>query len=151
MKKLFKKYREPIMYIFFGILTFIVSVASFELFNRILGADAYMLSKALSWIVAVIFAYIVNKLWVFESKSWELSLVVKEAASFFAARIFSLLIALISMWALVKLLYFAEPKIALLRSLTEIISVESIANLCATALEVIVNYIFSKLFVFRKK
>ena len=147
IKKLFEKYRELIMYIFFGVLTFIVSVISFELFNRLLGSGAYMISKTLSWIVAVLFAYVVNKLWVFQSKSWKPSLVAKEAASFFAARIFSLIIALGAMWVMVRILNAVMPD----EPLFGFLSVESIANICSTALEVIINYIFSKLWVFKKK
>lgn len=147
IKELFEKYRELIMYIFFGVLTFVVSVISFELFNRLLGSGAYMISKTLSWIVAVLFAYVVNKLWVFQSKSWKPSLVAREASSFFAARIFSLIIALGAMWVMVRILNAVmsdEPLFGFL-------SVESIANICSTALEVIINYIFSKLWVFKKK
>lgn len=146
IKKLFEKYRELIMYVFFGVLTFVVSVISFEIFNRLLGSGAYMISKTLSWIIAVLFAYVVNKLWVFQSKSWKPSLVVREATSFFAARIFSLVIALGAMWVLVKIL-----NAVMSGPLFGFLSVESIANICSTALEVIINYIFSKLWVFKKK
>ena len=135
IKKMFEKYRELIMYVFFGVLTFVVSVISFE-----------MISKTLSWIIAVLFAYVVNKLWVFQSKSWKPTLVIREAASFFAARIFSLVIALGAMWVLVKIL-----NAVMSGPLFGFLSVESIANICSTALEVIINYIFSKLWVFKKK
>ncbi len=146
IKKMFEKYRELIMYVFFGVLTFVVSVISFEIFNRLLGSGAYMISKTLSWIIAVLFAYVVNKLWVFQSKSWKPTLVIREAASFFAARIFSLVIALGAMWVLVKIL-----NAVMSGPLFGFLSVESIANICSTALEVIINYIFSKLWVFKKK
>lgn len=151
MKNLFKKYREVIMYVIFGALTSIVSIVSFAIFNRILGENLYLFSNALSWIVAVLFAYVVNKLWVFESKSWKPALVVKEAASFFAARIISFLIASGAMWLFVNLLHAAETNSDSIRTLTDIISVENIAKICSTVFEVVINYIFSKLWVFRKK
>ena len=96
MKNLINKFiekfftREVISYLVFGVLTTLVNFVFYWLFTEVLGIY-YLTSNVIAWIFAVIFAYITNKLFVFESKSWELPIVVKEVLSFGAARILSLL------------------------------------------------------------
>ena len=77
IKKLAKKYRELITYIIFGVLTTIVSLVSFKIFDSLLGEKLYLLTNIMSWIFAVSFAYITNKLWVFESKILQGKTVIK--------------------------------------------------------------------------
>ena len=90
IKKLFNKYKEIINYIFFGVLATVVNLVSFKIFDLILGAKLYLITNVISWIITVIFAYVTNKLWVFESKSWKKDVVIKELIGFFGARLFSL-------------------------------------------------------------
>ena len=71
IKKLAKKYRELITYIIFGVLTTIVSLVSFKIFDSLLGEKLYLLTNIMSWIFAVSFAYITNKVFVFNSKSYK--------------------------------------------------------------------------------
>ena len=90
IKKLYKKYEEVILYVVFGVLTTLVNFVSFWVFNKILGEKFYLVSNVIAWFISVVFAYVTNKLWVFESKSWAFKILLKEVPEFFAARLFSL-------------------------------------------------------------
>ena len=90
IKKLYKKYEEVILYVVFGGLTTLVNFVSFWVFNKILGEKFYLVSNVIAWFISVVFAYVTNKLWVFESKSWAFKILLKEVPEFFAARLFSL-------------------------------------------------------------
>ena len=90
IKNLFNKYKEIISYLFFGVMTTLVNFVSFWAFNKILGESLYLISNVIAWVISVVFAYVTNKLWVFESKSWKFRVLLKEVPEFFAARIFSL-------------------------------------------------------------
>ena len=70
IKRLFNKYKEIITYVIFGVLTTVVNFAAFWILSRVLGERLYLLNNAIAWVVSVAFAYVTNKLWVFESKSW---------------------------------------------------------------------------------
>jgi putative flippase GtrA len=96
----------------------------------------------------VVFAYVTNKLFVFESKKWELGLVLKEASSFFAARVFSLLVEQAGLVALVD---FVGMKDFSMQIFSFILGGELIAKVILAVVVVILNYVFSKLIVFRKK
>lgn len=124
--------RETISYLIFGILTTIVNYVVFEIcqFANI----HYLISTAIAWALAVIFAYITNKLFVFESKSWKKEVVIKELTSFVACRVISGLFDLGFMALAVELLSMNK----------------SIAKLVSNVFVVIANYVFSKLFIFKK-
>lgn len=68
MKKFWNKYKEIITYIIFGVLTTLVSWGSYALFVNLMSMSVF-LGNLLSWICAVAFAYVTNKLWVFDSKA----------------------------------------------------------------------------------
>ena len=89
IKELLIKYKELITYVIFGVLTTVVNFAAFWIIDRILGDSLYLISNAIAWVIAVAFAYVTNKIWVFESKSWAPKLVLKEVCEFVAARLFS--------------------------------------------------------------
>lgn len=102
LRALFEKYREIIMYCVFGIVTTVVSWLVYSVFMLILPFDVdtritlfgkafdfninILVSNIISWILAVAVAFVTNKLWVFNSKSWEPSLVRKEALTFIGGR-----------------------------------------------------------------
>jgi putative flippase GtrA len=91
-------------------------------------------ANVLSWILAVVFAYITNKLWVFNSVSTELSVLIKEITAFFGARLFSLGFELVWMNTFITL-FGARYN--------------TIYKIGAQVGIVIMNYIFSKLFIFK--
>ena len=100
------------------------------------GEDScYLDANTIAWVAGVIFAFITNKLWVFESKSWKPAVALKEFVSFTGARIFSFVIETLMMFVFVSIM-----------SLDEMLS-----KLIVGVVVIILNYIFSKLFIFKKK
>lgn len=148
IKKLAKKYRELITYIIFGVLTTIVSLVSFKIFDSLLGEKLYLLTNIMSWIFAVSFAYITNKLWVFESKSWQGKTVIKELLGFVGARLFSLGVEELGLWLLIDIFHMGALRLSIL-SLD--INGNMIAKVIMQIVVIILNYVFSKLVVFKKK
>ncbi|MCD7950925.1 MAG: GtrA family protein [Erysipelotrichaceae bacterium] len=125
--------REVIMYIIMGIGTTIVSLSTYYIFANPLHIN-YQISNILSWILAVTFAYITNKKYVFESHLSDYKGVLKEACSFYLARISTLIIEMISMFIFVALFHFEA----------------NIIKLFNQGIVLILNYLFSKVFVFNK-
>lgn len=126
--------RETIMYIVFGVLTTVVDAVSFYIVNNILKIE-YIISTVLAWIFAVLFAFVTNKIFVFKSESRNLKVLIKEISAFVAARLISLGFTLL--WMLVCV---------------EMISMdEFISKLLANIFVVIMNYFFSKFFIFKNK
>lgn len=128
-----EKVKEIINYLIFGVLTTLVNIVSFYVFDRILGWE-YLWANAVSIILSILFAYITNKLFVFNSKTETFRAVMQEFVSFISFRLLSGAIDMLSMWLLVD--------IAILDTL--------IAKLLTQFIIVILNYIFSKFFVFKK-
>lgn len=125
--------RETISYLFFGVVTTIVNYIVYyglRFFNV-----HYLAANTIAWVAAVTTAYVTNKLWVFQSKSWESSVVLREIALFAGARIVSLGIETVIMVLTVELLHFDDR----------------IMKIVAQVIVVIVNYIFSKLIIFKKE
>ncbi len=138
--ELYKKYRELIVYFITGVLTTLVNWVSYALFVEIFGWSVAV-SNALAWIVAVIFAYLVNKLWVFQSYSWELRFIVRECFLFISARILTGIVEIAGVPLLVKI-GLNQPFFG-------------VKGMCAkiviSVIVMILNYVFSKLIVFRTK
>ena len=148
IKSLLIKYKELITYGIFGVATTVVNFATFEIASRILGEKLYLLSNVIAWVVCVVFAYITNKLWVFESKSLKPDVVFKELLSFFAARGFSFIIEEGGLFLLVDVAGLSAYS---LKVLSFSISGTFIAKAIVGVVVVIINYFFSKMFIFRKK
>ncbi len=149
IKELWNKYKEIIMYLIFGVLTTVVSWVTYAGFTMIIpdfsiGSLTKMnivIANVLSWICAVLFAFVTNKLWVFESKSWKFSLVMKELWLFIVARLLTGVIEWVGVPLLVQL------------GLNQtIFGIEGmLSKILVSVIVVILNYVFSKLIVFRKK
>ncbi|HBA93255.1 MAG TPA: teichoic acid glycosylation protein, partial [Ruminococcaceae bacterium] len=147
MKKLIKKYKEIILYIFFGMLTTIVNFVIYFIMNALLGEDMYLVSNVIAWIGAVAFAYVTNKIWVFESKSRESKTLLREIGEFVSARLLSLGIEETGLYIFVDLLKFSTFSFSFLR-LT--ITGDVIAKVIMQVIVVTLNYIFSKFIIFKK-
>ena len=136
IKELYLKYKEAINYIIFGVLTTVVSLAvyyiSVFIFLNPENAIQLQLANILSWIAGVAFAYFTNRKYVFESTEKNK---LKEAGKFVLARVATLIMDMIVMWLGVTVLLLNDKIIKLISQIVIIIS----------------NYIFSKLFVFKKK
>lgn len=148
IRELIIKYKELIVYGIFGLCTTVVNLLVFKLSNVFLGDEKYLVSNIIAWVVAVVFAYITNKLWVFESKSWQLKVVVKEVSSFFAARVFSFLVEEVGLYIFVDLMHFDEYSFSVYYFG---LSGEMISKIILAFAVVVLNYLFSKIFIFKKK
>lgn len=148
IKKLFVKYKELITYVFFGVLSTVVNFVAFYIFNLILGSSLYLATNIIAWFFAVAFAYVTNKLWVFESKSWAANVVVKDVLGFAAARLFSLGVEEIGLVVFVELLKFKNISFTLFGF---DITGSIIAKVILAVIVVILNYFFSKFVIFKKK
>ena len=143
MKKiinLYKKYEEIINYLIVGALTTIVSLmVKWGLLFTILDAkNVFQLqfSVVLSWIIAVTFAYFANRIFVFKSRSKKF---IREIINFFGARLLTLGIEMFVMWFFVTLLKLNDDIWVF------------VWTIISQAIVIILNYVFSKLFVFKKK
>ena len=123
-------------------------MATFKIFNIILGDSKYLISNIIAWVVGVIFAYVINKLWVFESKSWKINIISKEIPEFVGARLFSLIVEEGGLWMLVDMLKFDKYSFDLFGFT---IDGKLISKIVLAVIVVILNYLFSKLVVFKNK
>ncbi|MBQ8869322.1 MAG: GtrA family protein [Oscillospiraceae bacterium] len=145
LKALLKKYREPISYIFWGVLTTAISFITYSLFTLLFTAfldtkAAVFISNALSWVSAVLFAFITNKLWVFNSKSFEKAVVLPEFLKFLSSRIATGVIEIAGLPLLISLGLDAT-----------IFGIEGLlAKIVINIIVIVLNYVFSKLIIFKK-
>lgn len=143
-----KKYKKIILYIVFGALTTLVNFVAFWLIGRALGEKLYLVSNAIAWVIAVVFAFVTNKLIVFESRSTEKSTVVRELAEFFGARLLSLGVEEGGLLLLVGVLGFGDWSLGILGF---DISGQMVAKVILAVVVVILNYFFSELIIFKSK
>lgn len=143
-----KNKKEIISYLFFGVLATVVNIFCFQLFSLIFGEDLYLLNNILSWIITVAFAFVTNKLWVFESKSWQFSVIKTEIAGFTVARIFSLVLEEAGLYLLIDIVKLKNVEFNVLGFL---ITGALISKVIMQVIVVLSNYIFSKFIIFKKK
>ena len=140
IKDLYFKHKEIINYLIFGVLTTIVSLATkyLLLFTILDASNAFELQIAvvISWITACIFAYITNRIWVFESKSKE---IIKEIIKFFGARLTTLGMEMLIMFIFVTALGLNSDIWVIIWTLVSQVVI------------IVGNYILSKLIVFKNK
>lgn len=148
MKTLWNKYKEILLYIFFGLVTTLVNLAVFKLCNLLFGEQWYLLSNVVAWVAAVAAAYVTNKLWVFKSKSWAPRVLAREIPSFVGARVFSLLVEEAGLWITVDLLGWGTWSVTLLGFT---VGGKMICKILLAVIVVLMNYVFSKLVIFKKE
>ena len=140
IKEIYFKYKEVINYLIFGVLTTIVSLAVkyLLLFTIFDASNALELQVAviISWIAACLFAYITNRIWVFESKSKK---IIKEMITFFVARLSTLGLEMLIMFIFVTALGLNSDIWVI------------VWTLVSQVLVIVGNYILSKLIVFKNK
>ncbi len=134
LKKLFLKYYDIISYLFFGGLTTVVNYLVYLPCYNLLHLSAAV-SNVIAWVVAVAFAYLTNKPFVFKSNDWSLKTVGPELAKFVSCRVGSGLIETAIIFVTVDLLSWNG----------------NIWKLITSVLVVVLNYVGSKLLVFKKK
>ena len=123
--------KELMMYFIFGVLTTVVNFVVYLLFARFLNVN-YLISNVLAWFFSVLFAYVTNRIWVFESKS---SNILKEMSLFFGGRIFSGVVDTALMYLLIGILAVGDV----------------ISKIIIQVIVVILNYVISKIIVFKDK
>ena len=133
LKRLIEKYRSTVIYLVFGVLTTAVNYIVYLPCYNLLGFSA-TISNMIAWVVAVAFAYLTNKPFVFRSHDWSAKTVVPELTKFVGSRIFS--------GALETGIIFVTVDCLLWNG--------NIMKLITSVLVVILNYVASKLLVFRK-
>ncbi len=135
IKELYIKHKEIINYLIIGGLTFIVSMLSYYLcvvtFLDPLNPIQLQIANVISWILAVTFAYFTNRKYVFESKNKN---IIGEMTGFFASRLATLFMEMLVMFLTVTVWGMNDK----------------IAKLIAQIIVIVGNYLFSKLFVFKK-
>ena len=127
LEPLYRRYKQPLLYLFFGVLTTALNLFVFWLCAKALPP---LWANAAAWVAGVVFAYVTNRVWVFQSRSGR---VWKEFLSFSAGRLATLGIEELMLWAGIDLLHLDAMPV----------------KLAAQVLVVIGNYVVSKLFVFR--
>ena len=173
IKELFIHYREIVLYIIFGIVTTVVNWIVYALMVKALNVDlsaftsdgvikllfdrtvdfsvfvdengselaALFISNLLAWVAGVIVAFITNKIWVFESKIKTVGGVTKELVLFTGSRLITGIIE-----------WFGLPLVIILGFNRTLFGIEGFfAKVIISVIVVILNYVFSKLFVFKKK
>lgn len=133
MKELIKKYKSIISYLFFGVCTTLVNIVVYYLCAHSVGMTT-VISTVIAWIASVLFAFITNKLYVFESKSFEKKLLLREGISFFGCRLATGILDLVIMYISVDLLDMQDIFMKIL----------------SNVLVIVLNYICSKLVIFKK-
>lgn len=134
LNDLYQKYKDVIPYGVFGVLTTLVNIAVYWLMAHPLHCPT-MPSTIIAWVASVLFAYVTNRRWVFHSEAHTRKEVIKEAVSFFVCRLATGVVDWLCMFVFVDILHFHD------------VVMKAIANIAV----IILNYIASKLIIFRKQ
>ncbi len=134
IKKYLKKYQHIIAYLIFGGLTTLVNLLVYYGCAHIVGMGVVP-STFVAWFVAVLFAYVTNRKWVFHSNAKTKKAIMKELLSFFECRIATGIIDMLMMFIFVDICHFNDL----------------IVKIGGNVIVIILNYIFSKLIVFNQK
>jgi len=132
MLKLFEKYKGIILYIIFGGLTTCINIIVYYICSYVLSMST-VASNIVAWILSVLFAYVTNRLWVFESQVQDLQGLVREIVSFFSCRLATGVLDIVLMYIFVDLLLFPG------------IIMKCISNV----LVIVLNYVASQMIIFK--
>lgn len=127
-------YAEVILYLVFGVLTTVVSIGSYAVLTEGMKLSV-LVANVISWILAVTFAYFTNRTWVFRQKPEGLTQTLQQMAGFYGGRVATLLVEELILWIFIERLHWNNM----------------LVKAGAQILIIVLNYIISKLFVFRKK
>ncbi len=132
VKEILYKYRDVIPYLFFGVCTTVVNVIVYWGCAHLLSLSV-MASTVTAWILAVLFAYVTNRKWVFKSTAVSREEIFREIISFFGCRLATGIMDWLCMLVFVELLQFNDVVIKVL----------------ANILVIVLNYAASKLIIFK--
>ncbi|MDX5667183.1 GtrA family protein, partial [Clostridioides difficile] len=114
--------------------TTLVNIVSYLFFTRVILFN-FMVANALAWILAVLFAYVTNKFFVFESKRIEIKFLFKEFLSFVSFRLLSGVVEMLIMYVMIDLLFVNDV----------------IVKVFTNIVVIVLNYLFSKMIIFKNK
>lgn len=133
IRSLLHKYRELISYVFWGAATTVVNYVTYFLLTGVFQIY-YLTSNVIAWAASVLFAYFVNKLFVFQSKTWAWRVALRELWQMTASRLFTLGLETGILWIFVDMLHQNDI----------------IIKLAASVVVVVTNYVLSKFIIFKK-
>ena len=134
ISELFFKYKSFIAYAFFGVCTTLVNLLCYRLFYFVLTLPNVP-ATLIAWLFAVLFAFVTNKLWVFESKSFALTTLLPELVKFFICRIATGVLDVAVMWFTVDKMHWNAM----------------LWKLISNVIVIVLNYVASNLVIFVKK
>jgi putative flippase GtrA len=128
-----KKTKEIVLYLFFGGIAFFLNIGLFLLFNKAFGITE-LIANIFCWILCVLFQFFTNRTWVFEGKTENAADFWKQMLSFFGGRLFTLLVEEVILAVFITWLKWDSM----------------LVKLAAQVIVIVLNYVISKLFVFKK-
>ena len=135
IKNLWLRYKELFFYAVFGAGATVINIVSYRVLANTFGKKYFLIANIIAWILAFIFAFITNKLFVFESKSWETQIAMKEFVGFLSARLATGILDTVLMWLFVSIISLDD----------------TLSKIIINILVIIINYIASKFFIFKKE
>ena len=135
IKNLWLRYKELFFYAVFGVGATVINIVSYRVLANTFGKKYFLIANIIAWILAFIFAFITNKLFVFESKSWEAQIAMKEFVGFLSARLATGILDTVLMWFFVSVISLDD----------------TLSKVIINILVIIINYIASKFFIFKKE
>lgn len=133
LEPFYKRNKEVLLYLFFGGLTFVISVASYAMFTEGLRWNE-LIANLFSWVLAVLFAFFTNRIWVFQAAVHGRKAFLQQMVSFFGGRVFTLIVEEIIL--LVFITWMGLPGLWV--------------KIAAQVIVIVLNYVISKRIVFRK-
>ena len=135
IKNLWLRYKELFFYAVFGVGATVINIVSYSVLANAFGKKYFLIANIIAWILVFIFAFITNKLFVFESKSWEAQIAMKEFVGFLSARLATGILDTVLMWLFVSVISLDD----------------TLSKIIINILVIIINYIASKFFIFKKE
>lgn len=129
----YKKYKTALLYLFFGGLAFFLNFFLFIAIDKFTAIGVFA-NNAICWVVCVLFQFFTNRTWVFDGRVDSAAGFAKQMAAFFSGRLFTLFAELAILAVFIT--WLALPKIPV--------------KFFAQVVVIVLNYVISKLFVFRK-
>ena len=129
-----KTHLDIILYLFFGVCTTLVNIISYWIASHIIELTV-LTSTILAWLLAVLFAYATNRKWVFHSSATNSIAIIRELSYFITCRVATGAVDMACMWIFVEKMCFNDI----------------IIKLGANVLVIILNYIASKLIIFKAR
>ena len=126
-------YKEALLYLIFGGLTTLINIVSFAVCAHLFYMST-IVSNTIAWILGVAFAYVTNKIFVFESKTSSIKALLMECASFVSCRLATGVMDMAIMYVSVDIAGFNDM----------------VMKVISNVLVIILNFVFSKLFIFKK-